>query len=269
MPKLAANLTTMYTEYPFLERFAAAAADGFTAVEYLFPYAFPGSALRAQLVNHGLTQVLFNAPPGNWDAGDRGIAALPGREAEFRSTMALALTYAQELACPRVHVMAGIPGPHLGGQRQSDVSATYLSNLEHAASTAADMGLDVLIEPINQRDMPGYALSQQADAHWIVQEVGAPNLKVQLDLYHCQISEGDLTAVLRRDIPTGRVGHVQIAGVPLRHEPDHGELNIRYLLEQLDEVGYTGWIGCEYRPRGATSDGLGWARHVLKGQHPQ
>ncbi|GAA3370252.1 hydroxypyruvate isomerase family protein [Streptomyces antimycoticus] len=255
MPRFAANLSMMYTEHDFLDRFAAASADGFEAVEYLFPYAYDAAELRRRLDDHGLRQVLFNAPPGAWESGERGLAALPGREAEVRSGVERALEYAAELGCPRVHLMAGLVGP---AQDPAEHRDTYLANLAWAAERAAAAGVDILIEPINGRDMPGYFLSRQAEAHTVVREVGAPNLKVQLDLYHCQIVEGDLTTTLRRDLPTGRVGHLQIAGVPDRHEPDRGELDIRHLFGVIDELGFDGWIGCEYIPRAGTSEGLGW-----------
>ncbi|MEU8719177.1 MULTISPECIES: 2-oxo-tetronate isomerase [Streptomyces] len=255
MPRFAANLSTMYTEHDFLDRFAAASADGFEAVEYLFPYPYDATELRRRLDDHGLRQVLFNAPPGAWESGERGLAALPGREAELRSGVERALEYAAELGCPRVHMMAGLVGP---AQDPAEHRDTYLANLARAAERAAAAGVDVLIEPINGRDMPGYFLSRQAEAHTVVREVGASNLKVQLDLYHCQIVEGDLTTTLRRDLPTGRVGHLQIAGVPDRHEPDRGELDIRHLFGVIDELGFDGWIGCEYIPRAGTSEGLGW-----------
>ncbi|MGP3941330.1 MULTISPECIES: 2-oxo-tetronate isomerase [Streptomyces] len=255
MPRFAANLSMMYTEHDFLDRFAAASADGFEAVEYLFPYAYDATELRRRLDDHGLRQVLFNAPPGSWESGERGLAALPGRAAEVRSGVERALEYAAELGCPRVHMMAGLVGPAPDPAEHRD---TYLANLAWAAERAAAAGVDILIEPINGRDMPGYFLSRQAEAHTVVREVGAPNLKVQLDLYHCQIVEGDLTTILRRDLPTGRVGHLQIAGVPDRHEPDRGELDIRHLFGVIDELGFGGWIGCEYIPRAGTSEGLGW-----------
>ncbi|KUL49140.1 MULTISPECIES: 2-oxo-tetronate isomerase [Streptomyces violaceusniger group] len=255
MPRFAANLSTMYTEHDFLDRFAAASADGFEAVEYLFPYPYDATELRRRLDDHGLRQVLFNAPPGAWESGERGLAALPGREAELRSGVERALEYAAELGCPRVHMMAGLVGP---AQDPAEHRDTYLANLARAAERAAAAGVDILIEPINGRDMPGYFLSRQAEAHTVVREVGASNLKVQLDLYHCQIVEGDLTTTLRRDLPTGRVGHLQIAGVPDRHEPDRGELDIRHLFGVIDELGFDGWIGCEYIPRAGTSEGLGW-----------
>lgn len=256
MPRFAANLSMMYQEHVFLDRFAAAAADGFRAVEYLFPYAFDPAEIAARLREHGLRQVLFNAPPGHWDGGERGLACLPGRESDFRRDFVeKALPYAQALGCPRIHVMAGLVPQ---GAERAALGATYLSNLRWAARQAAAQGLDVLIEPINTRDMPGYFLNRQDDAHHIVAEVGMANLKVQMDLYHCQVVEGDLSMKLRQYLPTGRVGHIQVAGVPARHEPDEGEINHAHLFALLDELGYAGHVGCEYRPRAGTSEGLGW-----------
>jgi hydroxypyruvate isomerase len=254
MPRFAANLSLMYGEHAFLDRFAAAAGDGFAAVEFLFPYEHAPEVLAGLLQAHGLQQVLFNASPGNWAAGDRGLASLPGREAEFKNAIAQALEYARALACPRVHVMAGLAP---AGADRALLQSTYLRNLAWAAQQAVGVA-DLLIEPINRRDMPGYFLNRQDEAHAIVAEVGAANLKVQMDLYHCQIVEGDLATKLRQYLPTGRVGHLQIAGVPERHEPDVGELNYPYLFELIDSLGYGGHIGCEYRPRGGTSAGLGW-----------
>ncbi len=261
MPRFAANLSMLYPQHGFVDRFAAAAADGFAAVEYLFPYAHGRAELAAQLQAHGLQQVLFNAPPGDFEAGERGIAALAGRQDEFRRGIAQALAYAAALACPRLHVMAGLeaPGVDLAAMRDC-----YLGNLAWAAQQAAGQGVDILIEPINRRDIPGYFLNRQDQAHAIVHEVGAANLKVQMDLYHCQIVEGDLTAKLRQYLPGGRVGHIQIAGVPLRHEPDLGELNFPALFDELDALGYDGWVGCEYRPRGDTSAGLGWLNKATR-----
>lgn len=252
MPRFAANLTMLYTEHAFLDRFAAAAADGFTAVEYLFPYDYPAQELRARLDEHGLRQVLFNAPPGDWAAGERGIAGIPGRDDDFKAAFTLALEYATALSCPRVHVMSGVGDPEDRARRLN----TYRDNLAWATEQAAD--LDVLVEPLNHRDVPGYLLTRQADVHALVGEVGAANLGVQLDLYHLQISEGDVTATLRRDLPTGRVRHMQVAGVPERHEPDTGELDVRRVLGVADELGYDGWVGCEYTPAGTTTTGLGW-----------
>jgi len=257
VPRFAANLSMLYPEHDFLDRFAAAAADGFAAVEYLFPYEYDARELRRRLDDHGLQQVLFNAPPGNWEAGERGTASEPGRRLEFRAGIDEALGYADVLDCPRVHVMAGLVPDEDEADRDRR-RATYVENVAWAARRAAGHGVDVLIEPINGRDMPGYLLSRQADAHAVVEEIGLPNVKVQLDLYHCQVSEGDLTMTLRRDLPTGRVGHLQVAGVPDRHEPDNGEIDLGQVLATVDALGYEGWIGCEYRPRGKTSEGLAW-----------
>ena len=229
--------------------------------------------IATRLKDNGLSMVLFNGPTGTAaqsmpggtpDAAARGTAALPGRESDFRASVALALDYAAALQCPRVHLMSGLVP--LGLQREA-LQATYVANLRWAAEQAAQAGVQVLIEPINQRDNPGYFLYRQDQAHAVVQEVGADNLKVQMDLYHCQITEGDVSTMLRHYLPSGRVGHMQIAGVPERHEPDTGELHYPYLFDVLDALGYGGWIGCEYRPRdkaaGGTSRGLQWARRWL------
>lgn len=259
MPRFAANLSMMYTEHDFLDRFAAAAADGFKGVEFLFPYAYTPQELARRLADNGLQQALFNAPPGDWDAGERGMSALPGREDEFRRSIARALDYAQALDCPHIHVMAGmVPA----GADRAAMRATYIENLRWACEQAKPDGRTLLIEPINGRDMPGYFLSRQDDAHAVIAEVGADNLKVQMDLYHCQIVEGDLAMKIRQYLPTGRVGHFQIAGVPDRHEPDQGEVDFRYLFGVIDAMGYDGWIGCEYRPAAGTSAGLGWLRAI-------
>ena len=272
MPRFAANLSMLYNEHAFLDRFEAAASDGFAAVEFLFPYAFAAAELARRLTDHGLQQVLFNAPPGDWDAGERGLACLPGREPDFRAGIARALEYAQVLNCPRIHVMAGLAPADADRAR---LQATYEANLAWAAAQAADAGRDVLIEPINPRDVPGFFLNRQDEAHRVVATIGAANLKVQMDLYHCQIVEGDVAMKIRRWLPTGQVGHMQIAGVPMRHEPDLGELHHPYLFDVIDEVsaacGWQGWIGCEYRPArgvtaGATSAGLGW---IKSGRQPR
>jgi 2-dehydrotetronate isomerase len=255
MPKFAANLSMLYTEHAFLDRFAAAAADGFKAVEYLFPYEHPAADIAARLKTHGLQQVLFNAPPGDWAAGERGTACLPGREAEFRDGVGRAIEYARALGCPRIHLMAGLAPD---GADRAVLRKTYLANLTWAAAQAQD--IDFLMEPINTRDIPRFFLNRQDDAHAVVLEVGAPNLKVQMDLYHCQIVEGDLAKKIEMYLPTGRVGHLQIAGVPERQEPDIGEINHPYLFALIDRLGYDGWIGCEYRPKGNTSAGLGWRK---------
>ncbi len=258
MPRFAANLTMMYTEHSFLDRFGAAARDGFTAVEYLFPYEYPAAMLAAQLKEHGLRQVLFNSPPGDWKAGERGITAVLGREQEFRDGFLLALEYAQVLQCSRIHAMAGI-APQ--GADRAHLLGVYTANLAWAAEQARAAGIDLLIEPIAKRNMPGFFLNRQEEAHAIAAEIGAPNLKILMDLFHCQVEEGDLAARIRKylaDAKKTRVGHFQIAGVPERHEPDTGEVSYGYLFNLIDELGYEGWIGCEYIPAAGTSAGLAW-----------
>ena len=255
MPRFAANLSMMYQEHAFVDRFGAAAKDGFKGVEFLFPYAHPAADIRARLDEHGLTQVLFNGPPGDWDAGERGLASLFGREAEFKRSVDTALEYARVLGNERVHLMAGLIRP---GEERARHRATYVRNLDYAAREAASAGVTVVIEPINTRDIPGFFLNRQDEAHAVCAEVGAVNLKVQMDFYHCQIVEGDLAMKLRRYI--AGIGHMQIAGVPERQEPDLGEINYPYLFALVDELGYAGWVGCEYRPKAATSAGLGWLR---------
>lgn len=259
MPRFAANLSMMYREHNFLDRFAAAARDGFTAVEYMFPYEYPAEKLAALLQECGLRQVLFNAPPGDWNAGERGSAALPGREQEFRESFARALQYAGVLECPRIHAMAGlIPA---GGDR-ARFRAAYLANLAWAAERAQSAGVDVLIEPIAHRNIPGFFLNRQDEGHAIAAEISSPNLKVMLDYFHLQVEEGDLAIRTRKYLgeKPGRVGHIQVAGVPERHEPSIGEVNYSYLFELIDELGYEGWIGCEYIPKAATSEGLAWMK---------
>src|SRR3954469_7249515 len=266
MPRFAANLSMLYPEHDFLARFEAAARDGFGGVEFLFPYEHEAGELAARLRANGLQQVLFNGPPGDWAAGERGMACLPGREAEFRAGIAQALLYAEALQCPRVHVMAGLVP---AGQERAALRPTYVENIRWAAREAAKQGVHVLLEPINTRDIPGFFLNRQDHAHELLGEIGEPNVQVQMDLYHCQIVEGDVAMKIRQYLPTGRVGHFQLAGVPQRHEPDLGELNYPYLFSVIDEVslacGWQGWVGCEYRPSrgaqaGGTSEGLGWLR---------
>jgi hydroxypyruvate isomerase len=260
MPKFAANLSMMYTEHPFLERFGAAARDGFRGVEFLFPYAHDARELRALLDAHGLAQALFNAPPGDWERGERGLASIPGREEEFRRSVGTALEYARVLGNRCVHVMAGLIAPDADRARHR---AVYVGNLAWAAREARPLGITIVIEPINTRDIPGFFLNRQDEAHAVCREAAEPNLKVQMDLYHCQIVEGDLAVKLRRYV--NDVAHIQIAGVPERHEPDLGEVNYPYLFALLDQLGYEGWVGCEYRPTAGTSDGLGWMK---KGDSP-
>ena len=259
MPRVAANLSMMYQEHPFLERFAAAARDGFKGVEYLFPYEHPAATLRAQLDAHGLEQVLFNTAPGDWAKGERGLGSLPGREDEFRRTFEQALAYADALGNKRLHVMAGLLQP---GRTRDEHRETYVKNLAWAAQQLGARELLLVIEPINPRDIPGFFLNRQDEAHAICREVaervGRARVKVQMDFYHCQIVEGDLAMKFRQYAKD--VGHIQVAGVPERHEPDAGEVNYPYLFALIDELGYDGWVAGEYRPRGATSAGLAWAR---------
>ena len=269
MPRFAANLSLLYPELDFPARIDAAARDGFAAVEAQFPYNWPAAELAARCTEAGVAWVLINTPAGDWARGERGLAALPGREAEFRRGIDQALAWADALDCRRLHALAGVPPP---GADRARCGATYAENLAWAARQAADAGREILIEPLNPRDMPGYWLATQADAHRTVQTIGAPNLKVQMDLYHCQIAEGDLSTKLRRYLPTGRVGHLQIAGVPGRHEPDEGELNARHLFALIDQLAAEAglddlWIGCEYQPKrgaepGGTSAGLAWLREA-------
>lgn len=255
MPKFAANLTMMFNEVPFPQRFAAAAKAGFKAVEFLFPYDHAPQEVALWLGENDLQNVLFNLPPGDWAAGERGLASVPGREGEFRASVAKALDYARELGTRRLHAMAGLlpAGADRGRHRE-----VYIENLRYAAKELAKQGRTLLIEPINSRDMPGYFLDTQAEAHAIREAVGEPNLKVQMDFYHVQIVEGDIAMTFRKYFDA--VSHIQIASVPERNEPDDGEVNYRYLLRLLDELGYDGWVGCEYRPRGRTEDGLGWLK---------
>ena len=253
MPKFAANLSFLFNEVPFMDRFAAAAAAGFRAVEYLFPYDQDKNAVAQALRDHGLQNVLFNLPPGDWAAGERGLGALPGREQDFRNGVEKALDYALAAGTTRLHALAGIVPAHADHTECRD---TFIRNLAYACERLAPHGITLLIEPINTRDMPGYFLNYQKQAHALLAEVAQPNLKVQMDFYHAQIMEGDIISTFRQYLP--HIGHVQIASVPDRHEPDVGELNYPWLFAMMDEAGYDGWIGCEYRPRNGTATGLGW-----------
>lgn len=258
MPRLAANLSWLYTEHPFPERFGAAAADGFCGVECLFPYAWPAQDVARWLDEAGLEPVLFNMPPGDWDSGERGLAALPGREADFAAALEQARRYADLTGVPRLHAMAGIVPPDVDPAAVRD---TYIANLSHAAQILAQDGRTLLIEPINSRDMPGYHLSALDHALDICAAVGSSNLLVQADLYHLQIMGGDLSYRISGALPM--IGHVQIAGVPDRNEPDGGELRHEALFAMLDAAGYDGWVGCEYSPRAGTRQGIGWAKPWL------
>jgi 2-dehydrotetronate isomerase len=252
MPRLAANLGWLFAERPFLERFGAAAADGFRAVELLSPYEHAATAVRAELARHGLTQLGINTPLRR--EGDSGLAALPGREREWQEAFARALDYAAEIGARSVHCLAGCVPP----EKRPAAEAVFIANLTRAAEDAATAGIMLLIEPLNPRDRPDYFLSRVEHAADIVRKVGAPNLRIQFDFYHVQILSGDLIRRFALHLPL--IGHVQIASVPERREPDEGEVNYPEILAALDRMGYAGFVGCEYRPRGRTEDGLGWAR---------
>jgi hydroxypyruvate isomerase len=251
MPHFAANLTMMFTEWPFLDRFDAAAQAGFTAVEYLFPYEHTPDAIAERLNRHGLTQALFNLPPGDWAAGERGLAALPDRFDELRNGVDMALSYVAATGVKRVHLMAG-----LADRRDANAFAAYRKAVTWAAERVARDGLDLLLEPINSRNMPGYFLNDFAFAENLIRDLALPNVKLQFDIYHRQIMHGDVTLALRATLPI--VGHIQIASIPSRHEPAGEELNYPFLFEELDRMGYEGFVGCEYNPRVGTLEGLGW-----------
>jgi 2-dehydrotetronate isomerase len=251
MPRFAANLSMMFNEVPFLERFEAAAKAGFTAVEFLFPYDHPAEVVGERLHNNGLTQALFNLPPGNWNAGEKGFAALPDRFGDLQESLRTALPYAQATGVKRLHLMAGI-----ADRGDPKVVAAFRKSVIWTAEFLEPHGLDVVIEPINPRNVPGYFLNDFTFARDLILELKIPNLKLQFDIYHCQIIHGDVTMRLREMMPI--TGHIQIASIPSRNEPDGEELNYPYLFAELDRLGYRGFVGCEYVPRGNTVDGLGW-----------
>jgi hydroxypyruvate isomerase len=253
MPRFAANLSMMFNEVPFLDRFDAAAKAGFTAVEYLFPYDYPAKDIGERLRKNGLTQALFNLPPGDWAAGEKGFAALPHRFEDLQRSLHQALPYVQATGVRRVHLMAGI------AERNDPLAiAAFRKSVKWAAEFAAPHGLDVVIEPINPRNVPGYFLNDFGLARDVIFDLKIPNLKLQFDIYHCQIIHGDVTMRLREMMPI--IGHIQIASIPSRNEPDGEELNYPFLFDELDRLGYGGFVGCEYVPRGKTTDGLGWFR---------
>ena len=256
MLRLAANLSMMFNELPFLDRFDAAAKAGFQAVEFLFPYDFPAAEIRKRLDGAGLKQVLFNMPPGDWANGERGMASLPGRVDEFRNNVAIGLDYAAALDCKLVHCMAGIPP---AGTPFATAAALFAANLAWAGERAKAAGLRLAIEPINHRDMPGYHLNTIAQGAAIVQAIGVDKIGLQFDIYHCQITEGDITKRLEAVLPL--VAHMQIADVPARNEPGTGEIGWPYVFRRIVDLGYTGWIGCEYRPAGDTVAGLAWRQN--------
>jgi hydroxypyruvate isomerase len=253
MPKFAANISTMFTEIPFIERFGAARAAGFDAVEFLFPYGFDTDQITARLRRYDLELVLHNMPPGDWANGERGMACDPRRIGEFQDSVALGLEYAEELGVRQLHCLAGKIHPAVTPERAHE---TYAANLRFAAAQCADRGIDLLIEPINTFDVPGYFLTGTRQAAGIIAEVGAANLFLQYDMYHMQRMEGELANTLRANLPLIR--HIQLADVPGRHEPGTGEINFPFLFKLLDEIGYDRWVGCEYTPLGDTVQGLAW-----------
>jgi hydroxypyruvate isomerase len=251
MPRFAANLTMMFTEVPFLDRFDAAAQAGFSAVEFLFPYEYPADQIGERLRRNGLTQALFNLPPGNWEAGEKGFASLPDRFADLQASLRTALPYVQATGVKRLHLMAG-----MASRSDPPAVAAFRRSVQWAAEFLRPHGLDIVIEPINPRNVPGYFLSDFGFARDLILGMKIPNLKLQFDIYHCQIIHGDVTMRLREMMPI--VGHVQIASIPSRNEPDGEELNYPFLFTELDRLGYAGFVGCEYNPRSITADGLGW-----------
>jgi hydroxypyruvate isomerase len=253
MPKFAANLTMLYNEVEFLDRFDAAAKSGFAGVEYLFPYAYPKEQIAERLARHRLTQVLHNLPAGDWAAGERGIACDPTRVGEFQDGVAKAIEYATTLGCRQVNCLAGIAPQGIDVQR---VRATFVANLRFAAERLSAAGIKLLTEPINTFDIPGFFLSGTRQALDIIRDVGSSNLFLQYDVYHMQRMEGELANTIKTHLP--QIAHVQIADNPGRNEPGSGEINYRFLFDFLDSIGYTGWIGCEYKPKGTTVGGLGW-----------
>jgi hydroxypyruvate isomerase len=257
MPKFAANLTMLFNELDFTERFAAAAKAGFKGVEYLFPYAYRKEQLAEHLARHGLVQVLHNLPAGDWAKGERGIACLPDRTDEFRAGVRQAIDYATALGCRQVNCLAGIAPLSVTGE---ELRKTLVANLRFAATALGEAGIRLLVEPINTRDIPGFYLCRTAQALELIDEVGSENLFLQYDIYHMQIMEGDLARTLEASLP--RIAHVQLADNPGRNEPGTGEINYPFLFRHLDRIGYRGWIGCEYKPRGATEAGLSWLREV-------
>ena len=260
MPRFAANLTMLFTEQPFMDRFEAAARAGFQAVEYLFPYAYERHELLAALRTNGLKQVLHNLPAGDWEAGERGIACHPDRVQEFRDGVAKAIAYASALDCPRVNCLVGkLPA----GVSAEQAQATLVENLRFAAQALQAEGIELLVEPINPFDIPGFFLNRTDQALALLDAVGSPNLRIQYDIYHAQRTEGEIGQTLAKHLP--RIGHIQLADNPGRGEPGTGELNDAWLFRHIDAIGYDGWIGCEYKPRGRTEDGLGW-REALTGQ---
>jgi len=259
MPKFCANLTMMYNEVDFLERFGAAAKAGFRGVEYLFPYPYDKNQLKEQLAKHKLTQVLHNLPAGDWGKGERGIACHPNRVSEFREGVGKAVDYATTLGCKQVNCLAGIAPEGVAADKLRE---TFVGNLKFAAGELKKAGIRLLIEPINTLDIPGFYLSRTQQALDIIRDMGSDNLFVQYDIYHMQIMEGDLARTMEKNLKL--IAHMQLADNPGRHEPGTGEINYPFLFGHIDRIGYQGWIGCEYKPAGATEAGLGWVKPYLK-----
>jgi hydroxypyruvate isomerase len=257
MPKFAANLSLLFNELPFLDRFEAAAAVGFEAVEFLFPYEYDADEIAARLKANGLRLALFNLPAGNWAAGERGLAIYPNLVSEFRESVTRALKYATALGCTQLHCLAGIAPT---GADHRAMRKRYVENLRFAARALAVEDVTLLIEPINTRDVPGYFLDTTAKAADIIESVEVENLRLLYDVYHMQIMEGDLAPTIDKHLT--KIAHVQIADTPGRHEPGTGEINFPFLFDHLDRVGYRGWVGCEYRPRNSTNESLGWFRDL-------
>jgi hydroxypyruvate isomerase len=253
MPKFAANLTMLFTELPFLDRFAAAEAAGFSGVEYLFPYDFEKAALRERLEQHGLTQILHNLPAGNWAAGERGIAILPDRVDEFREGVRYGIDYAKALGCRQLNCLVGVAPADAD---MIELNEVLLKNLRFAADALARENIRLLIEPINTLDIPGFFLNGTPQAVQIISDVQSENLFIQYDIYHMQVMEGDIARTLQKHL--ARIAHVQVADNPGRNEPGTGEINYPFLFRHLDEIGYRGWVGCEYKPKTTTVEGLGW-----------
>jgi hydroxypyruvate isomerase len=258
MPKLNANLSMMFNEVEFTNRFAAAARAGFRGVEFLFPYAYDKQQLAEVARGHKLQVVLFNMPPGDFEAGDRGLACDPGRSGEFQAGVGKAIDYALALGCKQLHCMAGLK-PR--GVSEDKMRETYLDNLRFAGRELAKHGLTLLIEAINTRDIPGFYLNTSRQALDIMHYAAVPNLKFQYDIYHMQIMEGDLAPTIEKHLD--KIGHMQLADTPGRHEPGTGEINYPFLFAHIDKIGYQGWIGCEYRPAANTEAGLAWAKPYL------
>ena len=253
MPRFAANLTMLFNEVPFMERFAAAAKAGFKGVEYLFPYAFPAEELSKQLTTHGLTQVLHNLPAGNWEKGERGIAIFPDRVDEFKEGVKTAISYAKALKCTQINCLSGILPQGADARKHHD---TLVSNLKFASAALKNEGIKLLVEQINTRDIPDFFLTTTKQAISLIDEVGSDNLYDQYDIYHMQIMEGDLARTIEANLP--KIAHIQLADNPGRNEPGTGEINYPFLYAFLDKIGYKGWIGAEYKPKGETFAGLGW-----------